>query len=215
MHFLIFDTESTGLPKEEKDPFHYPEYWPRIVQLAWVLTDGERTIAEENHIIYPDGYVIPKSATEIHGITTEQAREEGKPILDILSKFSGSVSEADVLVGHNVSFDRSMVTSEYARAKLNAPLLALPYHCTMRASTDVCKIPHKHGRRGYKWPSLKELHQYLFESDFEDAHDAMADVQACMRCYLKLRDQGLFQELWMKPETKDMKWKKKRLNPYY
>lgn len=215
MYFLIFDTESTGLPKEEKDPFHYPEYWPRLLQLAWALTDGDQVLVEENFLINPEDFVIPKSAMEIHGITNERAKEEGKPILDVLAKFSEAISKADVLVGHNVAFDRSIVTSEFSRAKLNAPILKLPYHCTMKSTADVCKIPHKTGKRGYKWPSLSELHTHLFESDFEDAHDARADVQACMRCYLELRKQGLFQELWMNTETKDMKWKKKRLNPYY
>jgi len=215
MNFLIFDIESTGLPKEEKDPFHYPEYWPRMVQIAWVLTDGETVRVRENHYVKPEGFVIPQSAIEVHGITNEKAQSEGKPIMDVLSVFSESVALADVLVGHNVSFDRSIVTSEFARAKQNAPILKLPYHCTMKGSTEVCKLPPKGGRRGYKWPSLSELHHHLFESDFEDAHDALADVDACMRCYLELRKQGLFQELWMKPETKEMKWKKKRFNPYY
>lgn len=38
----------------------------------------------------------------------------------VLSVFSESLEQADVLVGHNVSFDRSIVTSEFSRAKLNA-----------------------------------------------------------------------------------------------
>jgi len=215
MKYLIFDTESTGLPREEKDPFHYPEYWPRMVQLAWILTDGETIITEENYLIYPDGFVIPSSFMEIHGITNERAREEGKPVLEVLSVFSESIKQADVLVGHNVSFDRSIVTSEYSRAKLNAPILKLPYHCTMKTSTEVCKLPAKGGRRGYKWPSLSELHQFLFEEPFEHAHDASADVRACMRCYLELKNRGLFQELWTKPDPKEMKWKKRRNNPYY
>lgn len=214
MNYLIIDTEATGLPKEEKDPFHYPEYWPRLVQLAWILTDGDSILTQENCIIYPSGFIIPKSSVELHGITNERAREEGKPILEVLSLFSESLAQADVLVGHNITFDRSIVTSEFSRAKQNAPILKLPYHCTMRSSADLCKIPTKGGKKGYKWPSLAELHMFLFEEPFENAHDAGADVMACMRCYLELKNRGLFQELWEKPDPKEKKWKK-RLSPYY
>ncbi|HOJ95656.1 MAG TPA: hypothetical protein PK024_02280 [Methanospirillum sp.] len=51
MNYLIIDTETTGLPKEEKDPFHYPEYWPRLVQLAWILTDGDSILKQVNCIV--------------------------------------------------------------------------------------------------------------------------------------------------------------------
>ena len=213
MKVLIFDTESTGLPVEEKDPFHYPEYWPRLVQLAWILADDEQILQEEGYLIAPEGFTIPRSATEIHGITNERAQEEGRPLQEILSLFSQALEQAEVIVGHNVSFDRSMVTAEFARLKQNAPILGLPSHCTMKTTVEICKIPSK--GRGYKWPKLMELYEHLFNESFEDAHDALADVRACSRCYFELKRQGLFQELRTKSDPKEMKYRRRFGNPRY
>jgi DNA polymerase III epsilon subunit-like protein len=215
MNILIFDTESTGLPVDEKDPFHYPEYWPRLVQLAWILSDDDTIIEEQSFIIAPEGFTIPRSASEIHGITTERAKEEGRPLQEVLKIFSETLGKAEVIVGHNVGFDRSVVTAEFARAKQNAPILGLPFHCTMKGTTDLCKIEGKIKGRNYKWPSLTELHTHLFEEPFTDAHDAREDVRACFRCYCELKKQGLFQELRSKPDVKESKFKRRYGNPRY
>ena len=34
--------------------------------------------------------------------------------------------------------------------------------CPMKLSTDICQIPHKNGRRGYKWPSVQEAWDFFF-----------------------------------------------------
>ena len=62
--------------------------------------------------------------------------------------------------------------------------------CTMLSSIDFCKIPSSNNR-GYKWPRLSELHIKLFEKDFEDAHDALVDTSACVRCFFELRAKGI------------------------
>ena len=70
--FLIFDTETTGLPKHDKAPLNDFDNWPRVVQLAWQLHDAEgRFIEAQNHLICPDGFVIPINAAMVHEITTE------------------------------------------------------------------------------------------------------------------------------------------------
>ena len=53
----------------------------------------------------------------------------------------------------------------------------------MKSTIDLCKIP---GRYGYKYPKLQELHYTLFGSNFDDAHNAMSDVTATVKCYTEL-----------------------------
>ena len=60
--------------------------------------------------------------------------------------------------------------------------------CTMKSSTGYCKIP---GNYGYKWPKLSELHLKLFGEDFEEAHDASADINATEKCFWEMRKIGL------------------------
>jgi len=188
--YLFFDTETTGLPKNWKAPVTDVHNWPRMVQLAWLLYDLEgKELAVGNHIICPEGFSIPAEAAKVHGITTEKAMAEGKELVTVLQEFANKIAEATTLVAHNISFDEKIVGAEFIRKEVDSLLFKKRQICTMRTTTDFCKIP---GRYGYKWPSLTELHKILFKTDFEDAHDALADVRACAKCFFELEKQNFF-----------------------
>jgi len=217
LRYLFFDTETTGLPKRGSDPVKSPENWPRVVQIAWILYDEIGKIAEEqSHIIYPDGYLIPSVVAEIHGITTAIARKKGKPLEDVLPLFTDAVLRSDLIIGHNIEFDRNVMAAEYARSGGEIYIHSSPYFCTMKNTVNFCKIPYPSGRKGNKWPKLIELHQLLFDAPFEDAHDALADVHACARCFFELKRLNLFEPMEICPkkeENIEKPQKKKRLNP--
>jgi len=188
---LFFDTETTGLPKSHKAPVEELDNWPRMVQLAWATCSSDDTEAEiRNYIIKPDGYAIPDVVARIHGITTERAMAEGVPLEGVLETFRDAIGAADVLVAHNMTFDEKIVGAEFLRAKFFNHLEDRPRLCTMRCSTGLCRIPQKNGR-GFKWPKLAELHQFLFGCGFDGAHDARNDVSAGVRCYWELRKRGV------------------------
>jgi DNA polymerase III epsilon subunit-like protein len=194
VHVLFFDTETTGVPSRRGAPPSESASWPHVVQLAWLLADDAgNAVARETRLIAPGGFEIPEEATRVHGITTEKARADGEPIAAVLHGFALAVAHADLLVAHNISFDLPLLQAEYHR--LFGPegadiLLRTPGFCTMRASTDLCRIPSRFGN-GYKWPSLAELHRFLFAEGFDSAHDAGADVAACARCFFELRRRGI------------------------
>ena len=72
--YLIFDTETTGLPKNYNAPITDLDNWPRMVQIAWQLHELDGTLVEvKNYIVKPEGYTIPFNSAKIHGITTEKA----------------------------------------------------------------------------------------------------------------------------------------------
>jgi len=56
----------------------------------------------------------------------------------------------------------------------------------MLKTTSLCKLPNKYGN-GYKWPKLSELHNFLFNEDFADAHDALGDIRATIKCFFELK----------------------------
>ena len=70
--YLIFDTETTGLPRSWKAPLTDTDNWPRCVQIAWQLHDkmGE-TIEHKDFLIRPDCFDVPYEVEKIHGISTE------------------------------------------------------------------------------------------------------------------------------------------------
>src|SRR5690606_19520598 len=115
--YLIFDTETTGLPRDYNAPMSDVDNWPRLVQLAWQLHDSKgNLISNHNYIIRPDGFTIPYNAEKVHGISTKRALSEGHDLKQILGIFEGDVKQAKYLVGHNVEFDINVTGSEYYRA---------------------------------------------------------------------------------------------------
>lgn len=179
---LVFDTETTGL-KNYKMPKTHPSQ-PRMVQLGAILIEDDGKVRGEiNLIIKPDGWVVPKEAADVHGITTEMAEKYGIPVVIALNIFNRWSAMADTLVAHNFDYDDTVLQSEFARIDKTPEYLKKHSFCTMQASTDVVKIP---SARGFKYPKLQEAHKFLFGTEFEGAHDAMADVRACGRVYLEL-----------------------------
>ncbi len=187
--FLFFDTETTGLPLSWQAPLEDLDNWPRLVQLAWILTDANgNEIDKKNRIVKPENFIIPESASRVHGITTDYALKKGIMLKKALSEFKKAIEGAKTIIAHNVSFDEKIVGAEFLRKNVKTGFFDLPKVCTMQGSTDFCKIEKGFG---YKWPKLMELHQILFAEDFAGAHDAMADVRACARCFFELRRRGI------------------------
>ena len=187
--YLFFDTETTGLPKKYNAPASDSENWPRLVQLAWLqYNENEQLEQTGNLIIKPVDFEIPQEATNIHGITTEKAVNEGINLIDALLEFNDIVHQSTILIAHNISFDEKIIEAEYLRCHPVANLSEIKKICTKNASTNYCKIP---GRYGYKWPSLMELHELLFDIQFEDAHDALVDVKACAKCFFELKKRNV------------------------
>jgi TPR repeat protein/DNA polymerase III epsilon subunit-like protein len=182
---LFFDTETTGMPRDYCAPTSNSTNWPRLVQLSWITTDEDCNILSENdYIIHPDGFTIPEDAVRLHGITTEIAKEKGKPIKEVIDKFMEDFNAATTIVGHNIDFDKKIIGAELIRLGQKDIMDNKPSLCTMEASTDYCKIP---GSYGYKWPKLQELHKKLFGCEFEDAHNSMSDVKATLKCFKEMK----------------------------
>src|SRR3989304_5957288 len=131
--YLIFDTETTGLPKRWDAPITDTANWPRCIQIAWQLHDDMgKLIEHQDYLVRPEGFNIPYDAERIHGISTELAEADGISLSEVLLKLPG-------------------------------------------------------GRGGkFKLPTLTELHSYLFNKPFGEAHNATADVEATTRCFLEL-----------------------------
>lgn len=186
--YLFFDTETTGLPYYDNIPAEASlDNWPRLVQLSWIMTDGEGNITKEmNKFVIPEGFVIPADATAIHGISNEYANYWGEKLERVLHVFNKSLKKADYIICHNSWFDTNVIYGEMKRLNIPTTLMEKKTYCTMLTGTDVCAI--EWGGPGFKWPTLQELHKYLFRKEFSDAHDALADVRAVASCFWEMRD---------------------------
>lgn len=185
---LFFDTETTGKPKRYDAPVSDVDNYPRLVQLGYIVTDGDQTLLETEILIYPNGFEIPEEASRIHGVTTERARREGLAIKHVLLDFVYWIGSVDLIVGHNVDFDVSVVGAEYWRLYESNPFSGKKTICTMKSSTNFVGLP---GKYGFKYPKLSELYLKLFGMEMGAAHTALQDIQNTVKCYRALVDRGI------------------------
>lgn len=184
MKILVFDTETTGLPPSKTPTPEDIENWPYIVQLSYLLfdTDSKKITVQHDFILRVP---VEIENSHIHQITNGLSKNgfDFQPIFDI---FMICVEECDVIVGHNLSFDVSMVKAECLRHNLTFN----PYKeffCTMKRSIHVCNILNTNTGR-LKYPKLSELHEKLFGYTPKNLHNSLIDVLVCFRCYYYLKN---------------------------
>lgn len=143
IRYLFFDTETNGLPgkagrnREKTATARKYSFWPRIVQLAWILTDEHGQILSECcFLVRPDGWEMSPSAQRCHGISTQKAAEEGLPISTVLQKFSLDLWQTKTVIAHNIDFDLPIVGAEFQRARQGNPLVKRSGQCTMKIGAD-------------------------------------------------------------------------------
>ena len=191
MKILVFDIETTGLPKDMKGDIKDSSNWPYIVQLSWLVYDDtiKCVVAEEDIIIkLSDNKQIPIESTKIHGITNEKMLNEGVSINKILPKFLNNFKDCQILVAHNIKFDINIIQAEFFR---NFNINPIQDHnkieyCTMKYGKSITKIwkQSKYYDGLYlKPPRLSELHEKLFATTPTNLHNSMVDVWACFRCF--------------------------------
>ena len=193
---LFYDTETTGLPlfRERSD---HPDQ-PHIVQLAAHLVDlDKRTVLQTiDLVVRPDGWVIPDEVSAIHGITTDYASEVGIREDTVLDLFSDLHDKCDVRIAHNEQFDARIIrigikrlfdgdeADKYKTGKSE---------CTCTMATPIVKCPptpkmKAKNMNGYKKANLQEAYKHFFGKGFDNAHSAIADVNACMAVYFAIKE---------------------------
>jgi DNA polymerase-3 subunit epsilon len=193
---LYFDTETSGLPNFKASNSDPSQPW--IVQLAAVLTtQSGRGVMAMNCLIQANGRLCSPEAYAAHRITCDLADQIGVPEEVAFSRFMYMLSKAHKVGAHNTQFDLRLLkilayrVSKDAHDDLNYLWRNLPSFCTMMESTEYCKLPYPSGRKGNKWPKLEELYKILFDEELKNAHDALVDVQATIRCHKELQRKGV------------------------
>lgn len=187
MNILFLDTETTGLPIW-KEPSDHPDQ-PYVVDIAADLIADDLSKTESFDAIINNGIEIPAEMTAIHGISTADALADGIMPDQALNHFFDMVRRADLIVGHNISFDIRMMRIMAARVHGEKWDNPLPTFCTMRKSTNHCKILSSKPRHpeDWKWPNLGEAVQHFFNEEHSNAHRARPDCDAARRIYFHLR----------------------------
>jgi len=219
---LIFDTETTGLVNS-KIPWTDPQQ-PHLVQLGMLLVDtSDWTCKSKTNLLVQlptkdDGSPLVQMETkaqETHGIAPEDLSRFGVSAEIASVLFYQACQNADVIVAHNMAFDRIVMDATLHRSGIpmftrkdnddtetrSSPTgsiledMLLPgrqFICTKDESTDVLKLPGKFRGQTYKWPTLAEAYQYFTNGkEMEKAHDALADTEACLEVFRALVERDI------------------------
>jgi DNA polymerase III epsilon subunit-like protein len=189
MPYLVFlDTETTGLPKQQKmSALNGADNWPDIVSIAWSVYDNGKLIKSRYSLIKPFGWRIPAESIRIHGITEEKAIAEGNYLDKVLMELRDDLMKSEAVVAHNIEFDKNVIFNAYRwRLDLN-PWLIWPSWdiCTMARAETELKLPSRYPttNRPYKSPKLSELYEATLGKKMEGAHNSQKDVEALCEIY--------------------------------
>jgi DNA polymerase-3 subunit epsilon len=184
MNKIFIDTETTGLPimigYNRYHPYYQLEYYEksRMIELGYMIYDcNNNKIKEFNKLIKPNNFEITN--TEIHGITNEQAINEGVDIIDALKELEQDLKQADSLIAHNINFDINIILSEASRAKCSKLVESLHKKvkkCTFKSAQNIYKKNFK----------LINLYSHLFNKEIIQEHRALSDVKILVDCYFEL-----------------------------
>ncbi len=186
---LFFDVETSGFIDKKLAATHKDQAW--AMQLGYILSDRDRIYTEFSSLITSNGRACNSHAQRVHGISTTDCDKGGMSEANILNSVVHGFFLADVLVAHNYTFDIEFIDQFIWRSNTKwAGLKQIPFFCTMKETTNLCKLPQPKYPGKFKWPKLEELYSFLFNEPLVGAHDALTDVRATRRCFYKLQDVG-------------------------
>lgn len=211
IRILLLDTETNGLPRNRYAPPSTPNNWPAILQLSWatyILGADGRTLTQES--VRDLGLALPADeawnpdAAAVHGISEVEARS-GTPALEGLQKLQAALRTANVVVAHNLAFDKPILRAAAHRVGLRdfwppAGSGRLQELCTMEGTRDMLRLPPGHEKATrWKAPRLNELHTWLFGHPYDISgatlHSSASDVQCLAACLTALLARGLLPAL--------------------
>ena len=179
---LIIDIETTGFLAKGG----------RIVEIGIVeldLENGEKKILFDE-VCHEDGITrdecdaswIVNNST----LTTEEIRVS-KHLRKYIAKIQKIINRYPLgATAFNNTFDFDFLKDRNFIFRKELP-------CPMKLSTNICKIPHKNGRRGNKWPSVMEAYKFFFpESEYIEQHRGADDAFYEADIVQKLYEMGIF-----------------------
>lgn len=188
MKILVFDTETTGFINKKELNLDAQPYIIQFAGILWELQNWEYKEIWRKDILIKPPIPIPYWASQVHHIYDIDVKDS--PVMkDQIEEMMNFLSQADIIIGHNIEYDESMIKLELKRLEklhLYAPNQVL---CTMKTTVDYCALQWNWAR--FKYPKLWELHKKLFGEYFVGAHDAMVDVEATLKCFLELEKQNV------------------------
>lgn len=204
--FLVFDTETTGLPVrapkgEPPIPADDPRQ-PRLCSFSAVIADEfGNEIEAHSFLVKPEGWTMADfdaiavaegktPASQINGLTDDVLNEKGAPVSDVLDFYETQIKSGLITVAFNSIFDTKIMRGELRRAGRPDLFEETPNICVMRNL-------HPYGQEGLPivrgFIKLREACDW-FGFAHDGAHDALDDARAARMILARLIADGRLPE---------------------
>ncbi len=178
MKAFIFDTETDALISNK---IVRQEKWPRVIEFCGKVYDTEKkTVTSTINTLIKSGRKIPKEVVEITSITDDMIVDAPR-LQDVADQIRNIAQACDVIVAHNLSFDKMVMELEAKRLELS------PFF--RKEQRLFCTVEATEHYKGHRL-NLNALHEYLFSEPFTGAHRAEVDVDALVRCFAEIYNRG-------------------------
>ena len=195
--------------------------YPYAVQLSYILYNIEKKTARivDDIVRLPENVMISPESEAIHHISLEKTQGKTRKVMNreigiyyfqknltieqVLHKFMKDFRKADVVVSHNIQFDRNMLLVEMDRIRTNPKKKVFDEYiqeiytsnkmfCTAKNGANVCKLRaiNRIGQEYYRMPKLIVLYTTLFQEgklNEDKLHNALYDVILCLRSFCKMQ----------------------------
>jgi DNA polymerase-3 subunit epsilon len=172
----VFDLETSGVDTTTD----------RIVTaFVGVLDERGELTSGSDWMVAPDGWVISDGAAAIHGVSTDDARANGRPAAAVVAEILAALAAVNgPIVAHNASYDLSLLAHEAHRYGLLEDPVAFVHGLDVVDTFLLDKHVDPYRRGSRKLTALAPL--YGVELSDADAHGARADAVAAGRVAQKL-----------------------------
>lgn len=172
---FIFDTETTGLVD---NTVMNQKHQPHIIELYGNVVNEAGDVIDEIEFLCNPGMKLPRIITKITGLKDADLIMQ-PPFKKNAEAVKAIIESCDSVVAHNLSYDYSLVEFEMGRCGMKVEWPAI----------RICTVEETEWFKGHRL-KLADLHEYLFNEPFPDAHRARNDVAALTRCFNELRKRG-------------------------
>lgn len=169
---IFFDLETTGKDKDTNNI--------RIIQLAaYKYKDTENWELMDKYVsLFNNGDVpIQPGAIEVHNITPDMVKDLPS-FQDKAQEVYDFFKDCDLGGYNNSFFDNSVLYMSFLRAGLKWDYRNLKIY-------DILNLYRK-----YHSAKLKDVYRFFYGCDFENAHNADADIVATIKVYQKMKELG-------------------------
>lgn len=179
---LIIDFETTELIRDV-DYFNISEF-PEIIQVAWIITDGNDIIYSESSLNSDINTIIPQEISNLTGIDNKKCKEVGRPLSVIADMLINDLEKVESIFAYNLEFDLKCLKNILFRTSRPFDLNSKKQICVMKYAFE--NKQRINGYKGDKWLKLSDLFVIMFPDTTISAHTAPNDTLMTYKIFKEL-----------------------------